>query len=229
MAVAAGRMARTRQRIHPSASRLGQRSRRHRQRRRRQDLPAETNRSAPIRTAVPPYTISDGHGGCSGSDGSYTPKNNIPTRPASGSATAGTTSDAAGRVCPPDKPIGAYPNCCPRYMISDGHGGCSGSDTVQRGGISYDRSGKPIIPSRAAIADPIVKARDLSTNKRVVPNQTRNEIQQWVVPARLRWPAPAGRPPPKTVRRVASFANIDPTRDRQRLGTGSTDIWCNDR
>src|SRR5437588_13125193 len=39
---------------------------------------------------------------------------------------------------------------CPPYTIPDGHGGCSGSDTVQRGGISYDRSGKPIIPSGAA-------------------------------------------------------------------------------
>ena len=37
---------------------------------------------------------------------------------------------------------------CPPYTIPDGRGGCSGSDTVQRGGISYDRSGKPIIPSR---------------------------------------------------------------------------------
>src|SRR5205085_659842 len=68
----------------------------------------------------PRYTISDGHGGCGGSDGSYTPKANEPPRVSSGSAVA--------RACPADNPIGIYPNCCPRYMISDGHGGCSGSD-----------------------------------------------------------------------------------------------------
>src|SRR5437763_4547224 len=72
-----------------------------------------------------------------GADGSYTPKNNVPAGPASGGATAGTASNAGGSGCPP-------------YTTPDGHGGCSGSDTVQRGGISYDRSGKPIIPSAAA-------------------------------------------------------------------------------
>jgi hypothetical protein len=126
----------------------------------------------------PRYTISDGHGGCSGSDGSYTPKNNPPARPASGRPTAGAASNTGAGICPPDKPIGAYPNCCPRYTISDGHGGCSGADTVQRGGISYDRSGAPVTSSRPATADTTVKSRNVSTNKQVVPNQISNKIQQ---------------------------------------------------
>jgi hypothetical protein len=54
----------------------------------------------------------------------------------------------AAQTCPPDRPVGTFPNCCPPYTVSDGRGGCGGSDTVQKGGVSVPPPGAKIpVPS----------------------------------------------------------------------------------
>jgi hypothetical protein len=66
-----------------------------------------------------------------------------------GNTQSRTPSESAARpACPPDRPVGTYPNCCPAYTVSDGRGGCGGSDTVQKGGVSVPPPGAKIpVPS----------------------------------------------------------------------------------
>jgi hypothetical protein len=67
--------------------------------------------------------------------------------PGAGNTQSRTPVDSAARqACPADRPIGTYPNCCPRYTVSDGRGGCGGSDTAQKGGVSVAPPGSAKIP-----------------------------------------------------------------------------------
>jgi hypothetical protein len=75
----------------------------------------------------------------------------IPLDPFSASGVVGGGRRPPNPTCPPDKPVGTYPNCCPAYTVSDGRGGCGGFDTVQKGGTSVPPPGGARVPVPSSV------------------------------------------------------------------------------
>ncbi len=79
---------------------------------------------------------------------------------------------AVARACPPDNPVGKYPNCCPRHMTPDGKDGCSAISTVQPGGTSYGPSGIPIPSPRRSNVPSGTPAQGGGNTVRLSPGNT---------------------------------------------------------
>jgi hypothetical protein len=126
------------------------------------DVPRNNVRSGTALACPPGAVYFNGSCNSGGADGaqrggtSYDRIGRPITPPTANPVRSGT---AVARGCPPDNPVGKYPNCCPRYMTPDGRGGCSGVTTAHPDGTSYGPSGRPIpssprnnVPSGTAVA-----------------------------------------------------------------------------